>query len=409
MPTPFQFQRKTPSSYAWLSTPPQPDVPPPPSNLPSLDPNLPIPNVDSGNTNQVSMEGRAPLIVSDNGFPKIMPKLGLDSEGQLEAQKQRRVALQDYEPQKSHGLKRLGPVVPAVTAGAGAGGGWGALGGLGVGLLMSKLDPAFSDRMKKQRELAKINQTIGTLENERSGDVQDKLRQAQLGNINAETGALLHPTPKPRPSAFRVLTKDEGPLKKGTKIATEFNTQTGQWEDTGRVLDLAEKKAAPDRVGGQTRILAEGEYGLPAGTKIHLMPNGEDAVVNSKPLVAEPAPSRTTDVSFGNQQIKTSIAEAQTEKAKIKDALASTAEYLPDTQDANGAVVKHPNPIYKDLKDQDRALDKQIREWRMKLKPEPKSATPKLTIEGAIERFTKVKGRAPNQTEIANMQAALPQ
>ncbi len=378
---PFTFNR-TSSPYRWLSTPPQPVDQPP------ADQYLPTPDVPNLTPNDLYEGNRA-----------IRPKLDPTISDPLEAQRALRQNLELYEPQKSHGIKRLAPVVPTVAAGAQAGGGWGALGGLGVGLLMSKLDPTFADRIKKQRELGKTNQTIGVLQGERDADVQDKLRQAQLGNIQAETEALQHPTPKPRPSAFRVLAQDEGGLKKGTKIATEFNPQTGKWEDTGRILDLPNEKAESDKIGSATRIVNEGEYGLPAGTKIHLMPNGEDALVNDKPLVAEPAPTDKVgpNVAFINQNISQSIADAQGEKAKIKDALANTAEYLPDTQDTNGAVVKHPNPIYKDLQDRDRALDTQIREWRMKLKPEPKSSGPIKPAKDGKFHYTEAQIRASLQ------------
>lgn len=375
MGIPFQFQRTQPSPYAWLSAPPQPDVQPSVASQPPADLYSPIPDVPN-------------LTPNDSSSVRIMrqgdfrPKLDATISDPLEAQKALRQNLELYEPQKSHGLARLGPVVPSALAGAGAGGGWGALGGLGIGLLMSKLDPTFTERMKKQRELAKTNQIIGTLQGEKDANIQDKLRQAQLGNIQSEIES----------------------RKVQPRLAAEEAKQEQRKGDIATLLTMHQRlghynPADLNDAGSQTLLSRARELGVESSLVPYSAKETADKVPPHltvgdtvfergddgtwKPATGLPtvAPKSTSDASFTNAQIQTSINEALREKAKVASALRDTAQTVPDIQGGRDYGTKKPNPIYEDLQKHDRNLDNQIREWRMKLKPE--SVGPKTS--GAIK------------------------
>ena len=100
------------------------------------------------------------------------------------------------------------------------------------------------------------------------------------------------------------------------------------------------------------------------------------------------APKPEPDVSFGNSQIERNISEAVSEKKKIADALANTAEFIETPGPySNGLPTKHPNPIHQSLKSRERELDDQIRRWRADMK------APKAPV---LNRSTPSRGRGRN-------------
>jgi hypothetical protein len=240
-------------------------------------------NTDLGIPDRVpSPADLAPLMVTRKNGRPTERVLGDGSD--LDKARARRRELQTYEPQKSHGLRRLAPLPEGLARGAKYGP-WGTLGGGAVAALMALLNPKYADEKWKEKQLAQTGETIQGLEGEQTQGIENQIRQAQLNEIQ-------NPLKKPRPTSYRVLTQDEGNLKKGTKVGREFDEKTGQWVDTGTVLDLPEEERADNKISGVTRIVAEGEYeGIPAGTEIRLMPDGSDVVREGKPLIAKVAPT----------------------------------------------------------------------------------------------------------------------
>lgn len=331
----------------------------------------------------------------------IRPKLDPTITDPLEAQKALRQNLELYEPQKSHGLARLGPIVPSALAGAGAGGGWGALGGLGIGLLMSKLDPTFTERVRKQKELAKTNQTIGTLQGEKEADTQDKLRQAQLGNIQSEIeNRKIQPRLHAEQAQRDQRKNDVATLLTMHRRLGHYNPADLNDAGSQALRKRAQELGVEDSLVPYSAKEASDKAPVPVKGPDGSMYLWDGDTYKPAPGLPTVAPKSTSDASFTNAQIRTSIDEAENEKKTLGQPPPTEVDDIVQGENRGKKV----NPAYVHWSQRYNQLDDQIRHLRTQLKPEsvgPKtSAAVKPASDGKFH-YTPVQIRQslqPGQT-----------
>lgn len=310
----------------------------------------------------------------------IHPQIDPTIPDELAREKQYRADVEAYEPQKPHGFKGyVAPIVKAALAG-GAAGIPGLIGGAAFEGLNQVLDPTHTDREWKNRELGHATKTVNVANDLANDTVTRQYKQAEIDKLQEDK-----PDTRPRPTSYRVLTKDETingqTVPKGTKIQREYNPKTRQWEDTNVVLDLQTEPAtkAPPAISGHTRVVGEGEYaGIPAGTTIHLDYDGKDVLRDGKPLVAQIAPSEKEKEPTENfQKTAEEMFSAASENYRVAKQKRADA----------AAIVVGDDPVKledkKTLLAEATQLEKEARDWQQKgreLKNKPvktSTATPK--------------------------------
>lgn len=237
------------------------------------------------------------------------------------------------------------PRIRAAIAGFAAGGPVGAASAFGTRALREHFDPTLGSREYKAEKMGQNAPAVAQIRQARKDKLDEDSKVASTDLAKARTESLKNP----RANGRIVERKD------GVYI---IDAKTGRAE---KIAGIPAEAGTP----GSTRYIsrADGVYGInaehPNGFKVSGIPGNAGKDVE--------------DVSFGNSQIQSAIAEAQAEQKKIDEGLRGIPPTIQST-DILGNPRTVANPDYTYNMTRRRQLDDDIRNWRQKLKSPKKSA-----------------------------------
>lgn len=387
MALPFNFSRLKPSRYAdqqlmadeYRRTRPQlVENAPAPERVPPKRDTIDIPPLSDEDLQFAKAQGKR------GGKPTIDPRI----LNPLERQKDYRTQVEGYEPEKASWKQQLPQMIFQALAGAGGGrGSAGLVGGAGMAIANKFINPKQPNERWKERELGRADERVGQLENESA-------KEAQIGNIAAQ--AEERKRIKPRTRSSRVLTADEGELKKGTKIATEFNPETDKYDDVaGTVLDL------PNEPSVKAPLLRERTNADGSKATLKSTDNGE-TWTEIKDLGDAPPrvpPKDTPDYGTRTAWFRKRQSESEGEVKRLDQEIKNLKPSGQDNQ-GNAAYSAEEKAILDDLQAQRREARKNVEEFRTKgdeaetmpRKVEPKGVDP---LKGVKWSKSKYRGSKP--------------
>lgn len=331
---------------------------------PLIDPNLLESLARQPDTGQVAVGDAPPMVLRRNGRPTQQFIGGGTPEERLLT---RRQALESYQPQKEskkHLLLR--------TALGFIGGGLAGPGGVAQTLLGpgGVLDRRGVDRAWQQEELARADEQYGRLRTDRRAGLQDRLLEAQVKKAEA-------PTVPP----LRNVQLGSAVLNDGRTVQME-RTETGWKVSTGSDGQPIVTKPAP---ANKPKVTVE----VPGFGPIEVTPEAALGYYGTSENRNFQREQKAGEASFTNTQVDAGIQSTQQQLSKVGEALANTAEWVPRVN-AYGETVQEPNPRYTDLKNEQQALQKELRDWQAK-----RVAPPTLT------RSSTYTGRTMTKTNLA--------
>jgi hypothetical protein len=291
-----------------------------------------------------------PPIAVNRSRPQRIPTLPGE---ELAAEQQYGQAVDAFRPQPRGWKSRLAFAGLNALAGLGQGGIGGAIGGGLASLGIAAVDPTVPDKFWKYRTQAESEGRLQRLRGQRRGDLQDRLLESQVIENEAQAEASRRPRP---PKLVETVLAD------GTTVLTPESegVVTGRPKPRG-LLDNA--KSVATETGDEIFVddtgspIIDPRTGQPFYSK------------RNRPTVEKP-----DDAPFTNKQLQSVIKEAETEREGIRRTLfvdKSIPMTLPGTvYDDGSQELPKPNPAYNDLMTRYRALDDDIRNWKLQMKPE---------------------------------------
>lgn len=365
-----------------------------PSSLPQPVTGQPTGDIPSTVTPRldVSEAGAAPLMVrSKNGTPQRSGMLG---EGDsLDRETAHRDALSQWSPHRKRGVMNT-------LEGAGRGFLVGGIPGAVAGGVGSIIKPNLTGRLERSTLLNQANENVDRLSTESA---------QRIARDNAEIRPVLEQAKLDQTAVKAKDQQEYAAVQESLKLHAGIPFDPSDPNDAA-LISAAKKHhiTIPTNYGQIKPNLAPHvpqtfDRKNKDGTVTHMLSDDFGKTWREGPQSA--APDKTDSSGFTNAQIQQNIGELQAAMRHLGPPPPTEIDDVRVSGDKSYIVGKKTNPAYVEWQKRTDDYSKEIQGWRGKLKAGKASSG--LTIQGAIDHFKTKNGRAPTDSEIVNMQAAL--